>query len=82
MHYLGRGVDIAAIDGVPVSAGNPTARAVAGDLGSLDPGYRPDEIGSPFVIAGPGYFTDPSTQNILHIAFTQPIDPSWTPPVT
>jgi hypothetical protein len=51
MHYLGRGVDIAAIDGVPV-------------------------------INGPGYFTDPSTQDNIHIAFKQPIDPSWTPPAT
>jgi hypothetical protein len=79
-HYLGRGVDIAAIDGVPVNAGNPTARDVALGLGSLDPTYRPDEIGSPFVIAAPGYFTDASTQDNLHIAFKQPIDPSWTPP--
>jgi hypothetical protein len=82
MHYLGRGVDIAAIDGVPVSPSNLTARMVAGDLSTFEAAYRPDEIGSPFVIAGPGYFSDSSTQDNIHIAFKQPIDPSWTPPVT
>jgi hypothetical protein len=80
MHYLGRGVDIGAIDGVAVNAGNPAARDLALGLSALDPSYRPDEIGSPFVIAGPGYFTDASTQDNLHIAFKQPIAPSWTPP--
>jgi hypothetical protein len=81
MHYLGRGVDIGAIDSVAVDAGNATAHEIALDLASLDPSYRPDEIGTPFMIAGPGYFTDASTQDRLHIAFKQPIDPSWTPPV-
>jgi hypothetical protein len=79
-HYYGRGVDIARIDGVLVNSGNSTARDVALGLSSLDAGYRPNEIGSPFSIAAPGYFTDASTQDNLHIAFTQPIDPSWTPP--
>jgi hypothetical protein len=79
-HYFGRGVDIAQIDGVPVSSASPTAHDVALGLSSLDAGYRPDQVGSPFPINAPGYFTDPSTQDNLHIAFTQPIDPSWTPP--
>jgi hypothetical protein len=37
-------------------------------------------VGTPFPINMPGYFTDTSTQNLLHIAFKQPIDPSWSPP--
>jgi hypothetical protein len=78
-HYLGRGVDIAAIDGVPVSPANPTALDVALSLSSLEAGYRPDEVGSPFAIPRPGYYTDAGTQDHLHIAFKQPIDPSWTP---
>jgi hypothetical protein len=81
-HYLGRGVDIGAIDGVVVSPGNPTAREVAVDLAAFDVSYRPDEVGSPFAIAIPGYYTDAGTQDHLHIAFKQPIDPSWTPPAT
>jgi hypothetical protein len=70
------------IDSVPVNTANQTARDVAVGLSALDAGYRPDEIGSPFSIAAPGYFTDASTQDNIHIAFKQPIDPSWTPPTT
>jgi hypothetical protein len=81
-HYLGRGVDIGAIDGVVVSPGNPTAREIAVDLAAFDVTFRPDEVGSPFAIALPGYYTDAGTQDHLHIAFKQPIDPSWTPPAT
>ena len=44
-------------------------------LGSLD-AEPPDEVGSPFPIAAPGYYTDAATQDHLHIAFKQPIDPS------
>ena len=79
-HYLGRGVDIAAIDGALVNSSNAIARDVASSLATLDAGYRPDEIGTPFLINAPGYFSDASTQNLLHIAFKQPIDPSWSPP--
>ena len=79
-HYLGRGMDIGAIDGVPVSPSNATAREVAGGLSSLDPSYRPDEIGTPWVIAGPGYFTDADHQDLIHVAFKQAIDPLWRPP--
>jgi hypothetical protein len=81
-NYLGRGVDIGAIDGVVVDPGNPTAREVAVDLAAFDVSYRPDEVGSPFAIAIPGNYTDGATQDHLHIAFKQPIDPSWTPPTT
>jgi hypothetical protein len=79
-HFFGRGVDIARIDGAPVSTASASAHDLALGLSSLDAGYRPDEIGSPFPINAPGYFTDASTQDNVHIAFTQPIDPSWTPP--
>jgi hypothetical protein len=82
MHYLGRGVDIATIDGGPVNASNPTAHDVALGLASMAPSYRPDEVGSPFPIAAPGYFSDAGTQDNIHIAFKQSIDPAWTPPTT
>jgi hypothetical protein len=78
--YLGRGVDIAAVDGVVVSPTHAVARDLVGGLGLLGPAYRPDQVGTPWVINLPGYYTDAGTQNRLHIAFTQPIDPSWTPP--
>jgi hypothetical protein len=79
-NYRGRGMDIAAIDGAPVKPANATARKVAVGLGSLDPSYRPDEIGSPWAIPGPSYFTDAAHQAMIHAAFKQPIDPWWTPP--
>jgi cell wall-associated NlpC family hydrolase len=79
-HYVGRGIDIAAIDGLPVNAGNAIARDVAGALSELDPSYRPSEIGTPWAISGPGYFTDAGHQDHLHIAFDEAIDRSWTPP--
>jgi hypothetical protein len=79
-HWLGRGADIATIDGVPVDTMNATAREVAADLQSLDPTIRPDEVGSPFAIASPGYFTDADTQDNVHVAFDRPIDPAWVPP--
>ena len=57
-HTFGRGLDIASIDGEIVSPGSALAREVASELSQFDPALRPDEIGSPFAINGPGYFTD------------------------
>jgi cell wall-associated NlpC family hydrolase len=79
-HHLGRGMDIGAIDGEIVGPGSPLARAVASELSTLNADYRPNEIGSPFAIAGPGYFTDGAHQNHLHIGFKQAIAPDWKPP--
>jgi hypothetical protein len=79
-HYFGRGADIAAIDGRAVGPADATAREVASSLAALDRSYRPDEIGTPWAIAGPGYFTDAASQDKIHVAFKQPIDPGWTPP--
>src|SRR4051794_10484120 len=79
-HSFGRGADIAAIDGQPVGPGNPVAREVASELSSLDSSIRPNEIGSPWAIAGPGYFTDAAHQNHLHIGFKEAIGPTFTPP--
>jgi hypothetical protein len=77
-NYLGRGADIAAIDGQPVNRTNTTAREVAAGLSSLPPSYRPDEIGTPWPISAPGYFTDAAHQQMIHTAFKTPIDPWWT----
>ena len=57
-HTFGRGLDIASIDGEIVGPGSALAREVASELSQFDPALRPDEIGSPFAINGPGYFTD------------------------
>jgi cell wall-associated NlpC family hydrolase len=79
-HHFGRGMDIAAVDGSPVNADNAFANDVATELSSLDPHIRPDEIGTPWAISGPGYFTDAAHSDHLHVAFDKAIDPSWAPP--
>ena len=42
--------------------------------------YRPNEIGSPFAISGPGYFTDAAHQDHVHFGFKQEISKDWRPP--
>ena len=79
-HHFGRGLDIAAIDGETVGPGSTIAREVASELSSLHPDIRPNEIGSPWAISGPGYFTDAAHQNHLHIGFKEQISPDWKPP--
>ena len=68
-HAFGRGLDIAAIDGEIVSPASPLAREIASELSSFDTAIRPDEIGSPFAINGPGYFTDAAHMNHVHVGF-------------
>ena len=79
-HAYGRGLDIAAIDGEIVSPGSALAREVASELSELDPAIRPDEIGSPFAINGPGYFTDAAHMNHVHVGFKQAITPGYQLP--
>ena len=79
-HTYGRGLDIASIDGEIVSPGSAAAREVSSALSDFDPAIRPDEIGSPFAISGPGYFTDAAHQNHVHVGFKTEISPDWKPP--
>ncbi len=79
-HRQGRGVDIARVDGEIVNAGSPLAREVATELMSFDEKIKPNEVGTPWVINSPGYFTDSNHQDHLHVGFKQAIDPSWKPP--
>jgi hypothetical protein len=79
-HYWGRAADITAVDGVPVGPANAAAYAAAVSLASLPASIRPSEIGTPFVIAAPGFFTDAAHQDRVHVGFDQPIAPTWTPP--
>ncbi len=70
-HAFGRAVDIAAVDGSPVSAANASARAAALALASLPAPLRPDEVGSPFAeLDGlPGFFSDQGHAGHLHLGF-------------
>ena len=79
-HHFGRGLDIAAIDGVPVNASNFDAREIAMAFQDFDPSIRPNEIGTPWAIAGPGYFTDAGHQDHLHVGFKEEISPDFKPP--
>ena len=79
-HAFGRGLDIGTVDGELVRPDSPAAREVAAALAELDPEYRPNEVGTPFAIAAPGYFTDAGHQDHIHLGFKEPIDSSWTPP--
>ena len=79
-HAFGRGLDIASIDGEIVSPGSALAREVASELSGLDSAIRPDEIGSPFAISGPGYFTDAAHSNHIHVGFKQQISPDFKLP--
>ncbi len=79
-HNLGRGFDIAAIDGQTVNSDNPVARDIAGELAELDPSIRPTEVGTPWPISEPGYFSDADHQDHIHVAFDDPITKDWQPP--
>ena len=79
-HALGRGLDIGTVDGEIVRPNSGAARELATALGQLPEEYRPDEIGSPWPISGPGYFTDAGHQDHLHVGFKTEISKDWRPP--
>jgi hypothetical protein len=81
-HHYGRAVDIAVIDGQPVSAGSAVARDVAQSLLKLPPDIRPTELGSPWALGDPVAFTDGDHQDHIHVAFDDPPPPGWRPPAT
>jgi murein DD-endopeptidase MepM/ murein hydrolase activator NlpD len=68
-HFYGRALDIASVDGGPVGPANVAARELAGELGQLPGPIRPTEIGSPWPLSGPEYFTDAGHENHIHLGF-------------
>ena len=60
--------------------GNFDAREIAMELQEFDPEMRPNEIGTPWAICGPGYFTDAGHQDHLHVGFKDEITADWKPP--
>lgn len=71
-HSFGRAVDIGSVNGEVVSPSNEAARELALALGKLPPAIRPTEIGSPWAIDEPGYFTNAGHQDHLHVGFDDP----------
>ncbi len=68
-HAVWRAVDLDQVNGVPVSAHNQAARALAGFLGHLQGPLRPEEIGSPFLAGPRPFFTDDGHQGHIHIGY-------------
>ena len=71
-HFVGRGFDIATVDGKAVDPTNEAARDVAEQLAGLPPELRPTEIGTPWDIGEDGFFTDAAHCNHLHIGWDGP----------
>jgi hypothetical protein len=70
-HYLGRAVDIYAVDGVGVSPTNNAALELALAVLTTAPDLRPDELGSPWPELGafPGAFSDAGHADHLHLGW-------------
>ena len=65
-------MDIGSVDGIIVSPSNDKAKELAIALGRLPTPVRPTEIGSPWELDGPEYFTDGDHQDHLHVGFDDP----------
>ena len=72
-------LDIVSVDGEPVGPQNFAARELVGWLAGLQPGVRPDEIGSPWSIHSPGFFSDGSSTASIRLVFDLPSS-GTTPP--
>ncbi|HEX2041499.1 MAG TPA: lytic murein transglycosylase, partial [Acidimicrobiales bacterium] len=70
-HFHGRGVDITAVDGAPVSPSNDSALDLALAILTAAPSLRPDELGSPWpgLSEFPGAFSDAAHQDHLHLGW-------------
>ena len=83
-HFVGRGLDISSVDGQPVRASNLAARDVAEAIAALDGSIRPSEVGAPWAINAPDFFTDGGHQDHIHIGWDNPppagfVAPAATP---
>lgn len=70
-HWMGRGVDIYAVDGEMVSRSSAASRAFAIEATDLAPPGRPTEAGVPWadLTSRPGVFSDAGHQNHLHFGW-------------
>jgi hypothetical protein len=78
-HWYGRAVDIATVDGEIVRPDSAAGRRLAAELERLDASIRPSEVGTPWALDAPGYFSDADHQDHIHVAFDDPVSPGWTP---
>ncbi|HEX9766466.1 MAG TPA: hypothetical protein VGA36_06860 [Nitriliruptorales bacterium] len=75
-HWYARAVDIGLVDGRPVSAANPSARALVAWLATAAAEHplRPAEVGSPFVEFDrlPGFWADGDHGSHIHLGYCGP----------
>lgn len=71
-HWYYRGVDVTAVGGRPVSAGNDDARALVELVLRLPAALRPDEVGVPWAAMDPlpVVFSDSSHQTHIHLGWS------------
>jgi len=65
-------VNIVSVDGEPVGPHNFAARELVGWLAGLQTGVRPDQIGSPWLIRSPGFFSDQTSTTSIRLVFDSP----------
>ena len=65
-------LEIVSVDGEPVGPQNFAARELVGELAGLGVGVRPDEVGSPWAIQSPGFYSDGGSGGSLRLAFESP----------
>ena len=70
-HWHGRGIDITAVDGEPVSRSSAPARVFAIEVAALGPPGRPTELGVPWAdLGGAGVFSDGDHQEHMHAGWS------------
>lgn len=79
-HFFGRAVDINAVDGKPVSANNPAARAAMQLIATAGAAYGIDDLGGPWSISAGNVrsFTDDAHGDHIHVGFDDPAKRDWT----
>ena len=68
-HSFGRAADISTVGDEAVAPSNEMAKRLALALSRLPGEVRPTEIGTPWAIDDPAYFTDGGHQDHLHVGF-------------
>lgn len=69
LHTYGMAVDIYSVDGELVTPSSRTARALVDELAALGPPLAPAEVGSPFDLTQPGFFTNADHQDHVHVGY-------------
>lgn len=68
-HHYGWAIDIAYVNGAPVSSANPQARYLARRI-HQSRAFAVQDLGSPWLFGGPRSFTDSMHKNHLHVGWT------------